>query len=491
MAKNYINIGLWRDYHYGNVAFVTDGYYASVARKLFDISIFSEYGRELGENICEELALALSFYLEDVVSDFGWWEVFTSKHKGLYGKYLPFYAIDEEDYYQDEVNFQDICFMVWMIAQKYRNDTFLNPENPYLMKLASQLYKVLYDEFEKAPINEELCKMFQIPELFDDFYIVKHVLGMMTEKAYLLYPFENELRFQLEEELRPIFDKANEHQLDYAIQATLSLTKKIGPLNLYAKDWYALLLKKWGMEKESEQIAAIEGISPTVFKVKNYDMFTIQLEDADGREYPLLRSSLADSFDDSILRENKSLVASLAKYKNEWLLNGMSSWGDKKLFELYKEHHDSISGDTFVHNMIMIHNEGHPFLYFKSSQDMNEWFATNIGVAKEFDFPEKFRDDSFFAVFVTESGKMAIIPNAALCIKDRKNPYYNQEYAAKEAFGYLVSSEAFPDEAVRYMIEHAMFPDASINSTYGKERGRELVQDNIDFIVRFMRTGTY
>lgn len=490
MAKNNINISLWRDCHYGNVAFMTDGYYASLARKLFDVATFSEYGRELGVDICEELALTLSYYMEDVVSDFGWWEVFTSKHKELYGKYLPFHTVDEEDYYQDEVNYPDVCFLVWMIAQKCMNERFLNPENPYLMKMASLLYKVLYDEFEQAPINEELCKIFQIPELFEDFYLLKHVLCMIAEDAYLLRPFTEELRWQLEDSLSTVYQEVSDHQLDYAIQATLVMTKKTGPLDLYVKDWFALLLKKWGMKKESEQIAAIESVFPNVFKVKYYDMFTIQLEDADGKEYPLLRSSLNDSFDESTLLTCKALTASLVKYNGEWLLNGMSSWGDKKLFELYKEHYQSLFS-PFMREMVMKYNQGHPFLYFKSHQDMHKWLDTYIGVAEGCVLPEKLHNDSFFAVYVDEKGRMAVIPNAALCIKDKRNPYYNQEYAKSEAFGYLADTDVLPDEAVRYLVEHNMLPDARINSTFGKERGRELVQDNMDFIARFMRTGSY
>lgn len=78
------------------------------------------------------MALTLAHYLEDVISDFGLWAAFTSKHRELYGKYLPFYTIDEENYYCDEINPEDVRFLIWMVLQKSKETTFCNPENPYL-----------------------------------------------------------------------------------------------------------------------------------------------------------------------------------------------------------------------------------------------------------------------------------------------------------------------------------------------------------------------
>ena len=40
---------------------------------------------------------------------------------------------------------------------------------------------------------------------------------------------------------------------------------------------------------------------------------------------------------------------------------------------------------------------------------------------------------------------------------------------------------------LHYLIEHKLLPDVCINSMKGMERGKQLVQENMDFIARFMR----
>lgn len=53
------------------------------------------------------------------------------------------------------------------------------------------------------------------------------------------------------------------------------------------------------------------------------------------------------------------------------------------------------------------------------------------------------------------------------------------------------SPDAFPSELVHYLTEKDYLPDAAIKSVYGISRGRQLVQENKDFIARFFRQNSY
>ena len=45
-------------------------------------------------------------------------QAFILTHKELYGKYLPFYTPDDH-YYDDEVNLEDVRFLLWHYTQQY------------------------------------------------------------------------------------------------------------------------------------------------------------------------------------------------------------------------------------------------------------------------------------------------------------------------------------------------------------------------------------
>ncbi|QIU92911.1 DUF3843 family protein [Bacteroides faecium] len=490
--KNLINVNSWSLGHLDVETNASDYYYVKLVRKLYDIIHFSEVGRDEGRVLCERFAMAATYYFEDVVSGIGVWQTFTSKHKELYGKYLPFYDLDEEEYYQDEINFEDICFLMWMILQKEKKGTFLNPENPYLVKMASMIYNVLDAEFEKAPINAEMLERLKDQSYFQDFYSVKFMLTRLNDDLYLLKPFATGRTAKVEDEVKGVLgDSLDDSSFAYAVESIMACCEKTGPLALYTKDWLAAMLTHWGMTEESERLATIESLKYAVYLLKRYDSEAICLEDIKGEEYVISRDSFKE-LPDSTLLDNKSFIGSLVKYDGEWLVNGVSSWSlGTKLFDAYKEKMTMTGGDSVVYNKIMEINENHPMLYFKDYEEMLGWFDRHIGLDERFTLPEQMKKQRFFAIYVDRVRDMAMLPDGALVIKDDHNPYYSRKTAEEQGINYIVSAETTSKEMLHYLIEHNMLPDACINSIKGMERGRQLVQENMDFIARFMRGDDY
>ena len=167
--KELITLTYWRQGHPLPVESASDFYYVNLARHLYNTICATEIGRQSTKVWVAETAMNVAYYMEDVISGLGFWRVFVEKHKSLYGKYLPFYAIDESDYYMDEVNLPDLCFLLWMSVQNNKRETLVNPENPYLMDLASALYRQLDKEFEKAPINDVLLGYLKSPDTYKTF----------------------------------------------------------------------------------------------------------------------------------------------------------------------------------------------------------------------------------------------------------------------------------------------------------------------------------
>ena len=106
------------------------------------------------------LALTCALYLEDCVADAGNWREFIHWHKRSYGRYLPFYSLTE-DYLPDEINREDIAFLLWTLSSKSSDSCpFNDVENPLgetLLELADVLYERLDAAFESAPISDKLA----------------------------------------------------------------------------------------------------------------------------------------------------------------------------------------------------------------------------------------------------------------------------------------------------------------------------------------------
>lgn len=68
---------------------------------------------DMDDGLVKAVALNLTLYFEDVLADAGIWRSFTDRMHELYGKYLPFYQIDEAEYLRDEPNLPDVMFIIW------------------------------------------------------------------------------------------------------------------------------------------------------------------------------------------------------------------------------------------------------------------------------------------------------------------------------------------------------------------------------------------
>lgn len=488
--KDLITTNLWRVGSFNTKNCPTDPYYTKVARKFYEILRLTPFGKDRDKFICVQMALTLTHYLEDVISDFGLWATFTSKHRELYSKYLPFYTIDEENYYTDEINPEDVRFLIWMVQQKSKEEIFYNPENPYLCQAADKIYAEMEQLFEKAPINEDMIPQMINTELLNDFFYVKYLCSRLMG-TYLIDPFTALKRMDVEEIMEDALTDLNDQDFDYAIDSLLLFHKKTGPLNLYMKDWLAALLAHWGKEEESKQIAAIESLPYDIYRVESYDDKTLILETATGDKIMLPRNSFK-SLPDVTLAQCKHLLTSLSKYQGTWQTNGITSWlNASETFQIRKEQSRPKDASWNVNLKILEANNGHPLLYFKDYKEFYDWMEQHIGFDKKYQYPQELVNEKYLAIYVPEEKDMAVIINGARIIKDERNPYYDRLKAEEEGINCLVSPTIVTDETLHYLIDQHLLPDACINSIHGPERGKQLVQENIDFIARFMRVSNY
>ncbi|MDM8153112.1 DUF3843 family protein [Bacteroides gallinaceum] len=171
----------WLQIHPYTAIRPSDTYFIELANRLFAACTL----HELPETFRKKLALYAAAYLEDQVSGLGLWQSFISEHQRLYGSSLPFYPTDS-NYYPDEVNEADLCFLIWNAWQKSGLAShYLYPLTPRITEQASAFYTILDKAYENAPENEILTRYF---EIFEDEEEANHKLTWLFGHTYLTEP---------------------------------------------------------------------------------------------------------------------------------------------------------------------------------------------------------------------------------------------------------------------------------------------------------------
>ncbi|MDE7032385.1 MAG: DUF3843 family protein, partial [Muribaculaceae bacterium] len=102
----------WRLTHPQALSCASDRYYVKLVNRLIDRLAVLRIPNPPADLI-KVMALSVAAYLEDLVNDFGVWNAFRNLYSDLYGSMLPFYNCDHEEYLTDNVNPEDLKFIVW------------------------------------------------------------------------------------------------------------------------------------------------------------------------------------------------------------------------------------------------------------------------------------------------------------------------------------------------------------------------------------------
>ena len=466
--------------------FQTDYHYAKVAESLLNEIFKADVCGELGEEACYRMAATLTCYFEDVISNFGIWNCFVRKHKEMYGKVLPFYDINEAEYCYDDINPEDVYFLVWMVAQKMNShNSFYNPENPAIISVGFKLYSILFDLFETTPINDDISEVYLNRVLFDDIYKLKFVLMDLAESCYLFSLFTDEVIGEFENVVNNL-GLEDESQEMYAIRSRLAFECKTGPLRLPVWEWYSMFLQFHGYDKEGSAVKNIRVVEQQLFQLSENRNECLVFKDIRGCLYNVNKCDF-NSLENVNLDGTPSCYMSLVKYNEKWYPNGLTSWQNSKgVFEEYIKHIETKENVAFNKELREINN-GYSLMYFKDYDELSEFFNKNFKIADNVNMPEALREKSCFLLYIPTKGGLNIIPDAARFVKDRNNPYYDAEYARWNSLHMLTSEETTSNEMIHFLIQNKMMPDMSLKSVKGIARGCQLLQDNMDFIARFMR----
>lgn len=500
----------------------TDAYYLTLCNKVKDVLMQPEHFillMYMDKKDLNLLSCVLVSYFEDVISRTNIWNSFVKKHSELYGKPLPFYTTEEYD--EDEINEQDVSFLIWYFLNTIQEDKFISPYNEIIMKIADDVMEIFDEEYEYAPDNEILKSCYSLKLDETDFYPARILIDNILFKSYLFYT--NTLFRLQKQELEFLEDeKYGPGQINFLNEVRDSLLHSCCTrlLGMKGKEWAAEILGK-----SHPLYADLQEMSPKVFGYflyKGQDDNHIFLEHiASRKKFPLFKKSF-DHYQ-QLTKMNTIVLIGLVKWRKEWWFSGIFGQEDYDEGKIRREKTSEIGLKSVS---FLDHAEKAPeilqmqekaFLKFNHnspiaflSTDKIDSFFNNYrtyynsifqkeereSALKNFKESDFFKEkehekpdfsglaDSGLVFFNSKSGcEIAIGINSAFPAKE--NPYFREDESEEAVFSLFVSSD-YSKELAMYCIDH--YKD---KLTYLKEgKGRRYL-DDIDFLLRFWKQEDY
>lgn len=469
----------------------TDNDYARFASMLRGrVDDFEKIG--LRSEDMEAITLNLTMYLEDVISEAGIWRGFVEKMHQMYGKYLPFYDLDD-DYLLDEPNLQDVTFIIWYTLLRHRGDHrgITNPETPGVVDMAKAIYPVLMEYFEKLPVNDDLREFFENAAFVEDFYTAREVMNWFYFDCYLTYSNDVQGWIEKSMEERATLTGANVHVAYYIAECAVPFSCKTGPLALKGNEWLGAVLRVNGQEGKAKWMETIDYRAFELHLVKNYTLGEGGLiQSLDGEEFYVKEKYFADFPDPNA----NVCVASFVKYKDDWYINGDSFSGiykDSMIKHVKKETKrlHSFEPNAKEISKLLKDSGGNPFFYFADVDELTFFMKRKFKhpelILDKFDDP----DARELILCVVDNGKDVFITNrGASSFCDANNIFYDKKEAEENG---LEDALHIPASLLKYAMEHDMLPDVGLKSVLGEERGKQLWRENYDFIYRAVMENEY
>ena len=181
-----------------------DSYYTRIANRIYDILEATDLVISFDKGDSEQVAIRLAAYFEDVISQTNIWRTFITDYKARFGHYLPFFQTGD-NYYDDEVNLEDIRLILWHFTQQYhgwKRGTFVNPDNPANEAASRLIYELFCEEWTTAPENERMQSLFSPETRYDTAEKYSELLSWFHYSCYLFCSENEELTETVKEFMR-------------------------------------------------------------------------------------------------------------------------------------------------------------------------------------------------------------------------------------------------------------------------------------------------
>lgn len=482
----------------------TDFYYAKLAGRLLDD--FIKTGVRLGKETPEILhyaAITLANYMEDIVADSGQWRMFSDLCQQMFGEPVPMYHNDEEEYYPDEPSLMAVRFLIWHAASEM-SEYWWNADLEELDTLANAAYERLCDEFEKAPVNEQLTEDIDsmLKKAEQDTDGMRIALMWIFNNCYICNTKDNEkLMAEQMEDFSKVYDDIHDETMIWYYAFTKCIIAfKVGPLALYPKEYLAKLARNRNFPRLAGQLEEIEATPLKAFLYEaNEDRTSFHLRCTDDKEMDVARDEI--TLNDKDLDECDGFGASLVKYKGTWHLNGilvpMENAVEKWDILCEEDPHNLKNGRSIMGpEEYLLRTDGKRLLFLKNLKDAMDFMITKMGAKpgslSSFDIDKNF--DQPVTVFIDTCEKEECLRFSigyTHCICAPENPYYDAATAQEDVLQILWRNDRIGSSIVLYLLDKDYLPDLPNDKIFCKHDTLQTRKADAHFLLRYMRQNRY
>jgi hypothetical protein len=498
----------------------TDLYYIRLCNRLLKENVNSPIHQRLNWTDYKGLIVTLVCYFEDVITEAGIWWGFITGYKKLYGKYLPFYEISEDEYYDDEINVQDIRFLIWHFLSSLPKGNLEDPFNPFFSEIAEKTFNIFKEEFENAPQNNCLKNILLVRE-DETIFSIKKKLDFLFCHSYLNYLWtDRKLSTALETLYGKCRERSNTRQLLLSSGMRRLITSSVHE-KLFFDTACPLLALRPGEQLANiigehharhQEIKSISKSISGIFLFKSEEEKYLILEHlATGHQIRLYRETLSKEIASKIVIGTTTVWASVAQWgEGLWVASEAtfishprtekekikqekhlfnSEEKKKAIFEAvelsFKEVNNgkriAFFGDLpecqdFIKRLRNAH-----LRRFRSSKDMPNIDRNIPEISAMSSTMEK------MMAFCNSRSGVEIYSGMAVVVKDPDNPYYNPEELA-DIKSNPILNERFSAWFVEFLLTHDKIPWGCGEDTH---MSRKTAMDNLDFLLRYYKPDSY
>ncbi len=527
MKKNRIFLNDWLELKPYQNATITDSYYVKLTNELkskLDAKDILVLGQYLDNDELDILCCFLTSYLEDLVSETNIWNTFVKTHKNLYNKYLPFY--DTTNYIFNEPNLEDIVFLIWYFLNTIQEEKFIDFNNGFIKEVATKLYELINYEFDYAPENKVLKKLYFINENETDYYVIRNLMDIVFLQSYLFF---TDLKLNLLEAEVNIIE--NPEILNEKKQIYLNENRDVFLHNSHSK-LLAFSAKEWTANYLGEKHKLYNVILNISKRIEGYFLYKFEDEDSVTLEHiasDKLFKVTKESINPDLIKNHDAIIyMGLVRLKEEWWFSGVQFVMDFNA-DLILDEKNSAKSKQMVSfldhkvrkkefeetqliqlNIFKKLNNNYP-IAFLPSKNIEPFISDNVSLynkglklsKKDIKKAQKriktkgyfggLEDEVVDFSTITDTGLVFFNPKSGIEIAFEinsafslpNNPYFNLDESNDDIMHLLISKE-FSTELVYYCIENCQ----SKLHFFKKGKGKIFKKD-LDFLLRFWKCENY
>ncbi|MDH6305387.1 hypothetical protein M2459_001840 [Parabacteroides sp. PF5-5] len=483
MKQHVISLQEWIQYQPYRVIEDDDQYFTLIASEIYSILDISKIGEALdySSKDLRTISCCITNWYICVISNIWIWQSFKDECRKLYGRPLPFYEVSKK-YSENEVNYEDICFLLWFYMQQLNPNRLINPINPGIEMIADQITEALSEDFILAPENERI-NMFLFPEKetmrFSEY---KGILDWFHYKSYLNIFNIKELDEQTADIHKSRKNESEKHMLTVATRLELCLKSPNRMMALTSPEWMARFIPKHHPLHALYNNVKLR--DHTYYLFKRLDEMYIYVSDiATEEEFAVKKESIDKKTVANLTADDSVFMMLLICFDEEWWQCGRLS-----MYSINNMPEEKPSDDKEkekAYNDFIAASKGKEFLYFSSQKDLYAFLRKemNYSLIDNSQVPDNIGNKLLLTATPKEG--LIFLEKGIECIKDPDNPFYDRKVADREAMSFIVIPDFCPFEIVCKLIDKNMLPDALFNNLGNKKAARKFMADNIDFCLRY------